>query len=191
MRSYLRRPRRGQGAAGGNKSSFSPFHLSHITLRRLPFSRQPMNREPREGGNPKHGQRFFLWRRPDPRLHQSTGNSRRHLVDVSATAHEAGFMIPVALTAALHADVNDLSGKYVTAGQDARQAVESAHDRPPEPRQARERRQLRVRFRLAHACRRETEAQREGDDRTRRRRAARPDPAAADRRLADQQAIHR
>lgn len=42
------------------------------------------------------------------------------LVDVSATAHEAGFMIPVALTAALHADVNDLSGKYVTAGQDAR-----------------------------------------------------------------------
>ena len=42
------------------------------------------------------------------------------LVDVSATAHEAGFLIPVALTATVHADVNDLSGRYVTAGQDAR-----------------------------------------------------------------------
>ncbi len=42
------------------------------------------------------------------------------LVDVSATAHEAGFLIPVALTATVHADVNDLSGRYITAGQDAR-----------------------------------------------------------------------
>ncbi len=42
------------------------------------------------------------------------------LVDVTTTAREAGFMVPVALTAALHADVNDLSGKYVTVGQDAR-----------------------------------------------------------------------
>ncbi len=42
------------------------------------------------------------------------------LDDVTTTAREAGFMVPVALTAALHADVNDLSGKYVTVGQDAR-----------------------------------------------------------------------
>ena len=42
------------------------------------------------------------------------------LFDVSATAREAGFLIPVALTAALHADVADLSGRHVTAGQDAR-----------------------------------------------------------------------
>ena len=42
------------------------------------------------------------------------------LVDVSTTAHEAGFLIPVALTATVHADVNDLSGRYVTVGQDAR-----------------------------------------------------------------------
>lgn len=42
------------------------------------------------------------------------------LVDVTETAIEAGFVVPVAITAALYADVNDLSGTYVTAGQDER-----------------------------------------------------------------------
>jgi hypothetical protein len=39
------------------------------------------------------------------------------LVDVTLTAREAGFRIPVALTADVWADVNDLSGRYVLAGQ--------------------------------------------------------------------------
>ena len=40
------------------------------------------------------------------------------LVDVTQTAGEAGFRILVALTASVWADVNDLSGRYVTGGQD-------------------------------------------------------------------------
>lgn len=39
------------------------------------------------------------------------------LVDVTATAREAGFRIPVALAANVWADINDLSGRYVCAGQ--------------------------------------------------------------------------
>ena len=39
------------------------------------------------------------------------------LVDATATAREAGFRIPVALTANVWADVNDLFGGYVSAGQ--------------------------------------------------------------------------
>jgi hypothetical protein len=39
------------------------------------------------------------------------------LVDVTVTAREAGFRIPVALTQGVWADVNDLSGRYVSAGQ--------------------------------------------------------------------------
>ncbi|MGI8911232.1 MAG: DUF6573 family protein [Rubrobacteraceae bacterium] len=39
------------------------------------------------------------------------------LVDVTETAREAGFRIPVALTANVWADVNDLSGRYVSTGQ--------------------------------------------------------------------------
>lgn len=41
------------------------------------------------------------------------------LVDVTETAREAGFTVPVALTAGVWADVNDLSGRHVSAGQDA------------------------------------------------------------------------
>lgn len=37
------------------------------------------------------------------------------LFDVTETAREAGFRIPVALTASVWADVNNLSGKYVSA----------------------------------------------------------------------------
>ena len=39
------------------------------------------------------------------------------LVDATEIAREAGFRIPVALTADVWADVNDLSGRYVTAEQ--------------------------------------------------------------------------
>ena len=39
------------------------------------------------------------------------------LFDVSETASEAGFKVPVALTAGVWADVCDLSGRYVSAGQ--------------------------------------------------------------------------
>ena len=39
------------------------------------------------------------------------------LFDVTETAREAGFKVPVALTARVWADVNDLSGRYVCAGQ--------------------------------------------------------------------------
>ena len=39
------------------------------------------------------------------------------LLDATATAREAGFRIPVALTQSIWADVNDLSGRHVTAGQ--------------------------------------------------------------------------
>jgi hypothetical protein len=39
------------------------------------------------------------------------------LVDVTATAREAGFRIPVALTQSIWADVNDLSGRHVSCGQ--------------------------------------------------------------------------
>jgi hypothetical protein len=39
------------------------------------------------------------------------------LVDVTLTAREAGFRISFALTANVWADVNDLSGRYVLAGQ--------------------------------------------------------------------------
>ncbi|HWI46263.1 MAG TPA: DUF6573 family protein [Rubrobacter sp.] len=39
------------------------------------------------------------------------------LVDVTLTAREASFRIPVALTANVWADVNDLSGPYVLTGQ--------------------------------------------------------------------------
>jgi hypothetical protein len=39
------------------------------------------------------------------------------LVDVTQTAREAGFRVPVALTAIVWADVNDLSGRYVSSGQ--------------------------------------------------------------------------
>ncbi len=39
------------------------------------------------------------------------------LFDVTETAREAGFEVPVALTANVWADVNDLSGRYVSAGQ--------------------------------------------------------------------------
>ena len=39
------------------------------------------------------------------------------LVDVTATAGEAGFRIPVALTQSVWADVNDLSGRHVSRGQ--------------------------------------------------------------------------
>ena len=39
------------------------------------------------------------------------------LFDVTETAREAGFKVPVALTARVWADVNDLSGRYVSAGQ--------------------------------------------------------------------------
>jgi hypothetical protein len=39
------------------------------------------------------------------------------LFDVRETAREAGFRVPVALTASVWADVNDLSGRYVSAGQ--------------------------------------------------------------------------
>ena len=40
------------------------------------------------------------------------------LVDVSNTAKEAGFAVPVALTARLYADCNDLSGTRATGGED-------------------------------------------------------------------------
>lgn len=39
------------------------------------------------------------------------------LVDVTETAREAGFRVPVALTQSVWADVNDLSGQHVSAGQ--------------------------------------------------------------------------
>jgi hypothetical protein len=39
------------------------------------------------------------------------------LVDVTATAREAGFRVPAALTQSVWADVNDLSGRHVSAGQ--------------------------------------------------------------------------
>ena len=39
------------------------------------------------------------------------------LVDVTGTAREAGFLFPVALTQSIWADVNDLSGRNVVAGQ--------------------------------------------------------------------------
>jgi len=39
------------------------------------------------------------------------------LVDVTETAREAGFRIPVALTQSVWADINDLSGRHVSAGQ--------------------------------------------------------------------------
>jgi hypothetical protein len=39
------------------------------------------------------------------------------LVDATETAREAGFRIPVALTQSIWADVNDLSGRHVSAGQ--------------------------------------------------------------------------
>jgi hypothetical protein len=39
------------------------------------------------------------------------------LFDVTETAREAGFGVPVALTASMWADVNDLSGRYVSAEQ--------------------------------------------------------------------------
>jgi uncharacterized protein DUF6573 len=39
------------------------------------------------------------------------------LVDATATAREAGFRIPLALTQSVWADVNDLSGRDVVAGQ--------------------------------------------------------------------------
>ncbi len=41
------------------------------------------------------------------------------LVDVTATAREAGFRVRVALTQSVLADVNDLSGRHVSAGQSA------------------------------------------------------------------------
>lgn len=41
------------------------------------------------------------------------------LVDVTETAREAGFAVPVALTAGVWADVNDFSGRHVSVGQDA------------------------------------------------------------------------
>ena len=41
------------------------------------------------------------------------------LVDVTETAREAGFVVPVALTVGVWADVNDLSGRHVSVGQDA------------------------------------------------------------------------
>lgn len=39
------------------------------------------------------------------------------LFDVTETAREAGFKVPVALTASVWTDVCDLSGRYVGAGQ--------------------------------------------------------------------------
>ena len=39
------------------------------------------------------------------------------LFDVTETAREAGFGVPVALTASMWADVNDISGRYVSAEQ--------------------------------------------------------------------------
>jgi hypothetical protein len=39
------------------------------------------------------------------------------LFDVRETAREGGFRVPVALTASVWADVNNLSGKYVSAEQ--------------------------------------------------------------------------
>ena len=36
---------------------------------------------------------------------------------MTETAREAGFRVPVALTQSVWADVNDLSGRYVVAGQ--------------------------------------------------------------------------
>ena len=39
------------------------------------------------------------------------------LFDVTETAHEAGFKVPVALTAQVWTDINDLSGRYASAGQ--------------------------------------------------------------------------
>ena len=39
------------------------------------------------------------------------------LFDVTETAREAGFKVPVALTASLWADVNNLLGQHVSAGQ--------------------------------------------------------------------------
>ena len=39
------------------------------------------------------------------------------LVDATGTAREAGFRVPVALTQSVWADVNDLSGRHVSAGQ--------------------------------------------------------------------------
>ena len=41
------------------------------------------------------------------------------LFDVTETACEAGFKVPVALTASVWSDVNNLSGRYVSAGQSA------------------------------------------------------------------------
>ena len=41
------------------------------------------------------------------------------LFDVTETAREAGFKVPVALTSQVWADVNDISGRYVSAGQSA------------------------------------------------------------------------
>ena len=38
-------------------------------------------------------------------------------MDVTETAREAGFRIPVALTQSVWADINDLSGRHVSAGQ--------------------------------------------------------------------------
>lgn len=40
------------------------------------------------------------------------------LVDVSETAKEAGFAVPVALTSRLYADCDDLSGTHATGGED-------------------------------------------------------------------------
>jgi hypothetical protein len=39
------------------------------------------------------------------------------LVDATETAQEAGFRVPVALTANVWADINDLSGRHVSRGQ--------------------------------------------------------------------------
>jgi len=41
------------------------------------------------------------------------------LIDVTETAREAGFQVPVALTANVWADVCDLSVRYVSAGQNS------------------------------------------------------------------------
>ena len=41
------------------------------------------------------------------------------LFDVTEPAREAGFRVPLALTAGVWADVCDLSGRYVSAGQSA------------------------------------------------------------------------
>jgi hypothetical protein len=58
-----------------------------------------------------------FWGEPIHTYTRAEALADRVLFDVTETAREAGFGVPVALTAGVWADVCDLSGRYVSAGQ--------------------------------------------------------------------------